>query len=117
MKKNLIILAGMAVLISAVSCSIEESNIDPIPTDPRVPMTFTAGEFTKTSLVPGENENTVLWSAGDAISIFDGSSNNEFTLTEGANTASAKFEGEAVPDQTYTPFILILHLRNLAGLP
>lgn len=30
MKKNLIILAGMAVLISAVSCSIEESNIDPV---------------------------------------------------------------------------------------
>lgn len=101
MKKNLIILAGMAVLISAVSCSIEENKIDPIPADPRVPMTFTAGEFTKTSLVPGENENTVLWSAGDAISIFDGTNNNEFTLTEGAGTASAKFEGEAVPDQTY----------------
>ena len=101
MKKNLIILAGMAVLISAVSCSIEESNIDPIPADPRVPMTFTAGEFTKTSLVPGDNENAVLWSAGDAISIFDGTNNNEFTLTEGAGTASAKFEGEAVPDQKY----------------
>lgn len=99
MKKNLIILAGMAMLISAVSCSIEESKIDPIPADPRVPMTFTAGEFTKTSLVPGDN--TVLWSAGDAISIFDGTSNNEFTLTEGAGSASAKFEGEAVPDQKY----------------
>lgn len=99
MKKNLIILAGMAVLISAVSCSIEESNIDPIPADPRVPMTFTAGEFTKTSLVPGDN--AVLWSAGDAISIFDGSSNNEFTLTDGAGSASAKFEGEAVPDKKY----------------
>ena len=100
MKKNLILLAGMAVLISAVSCSIEESNIDPIPTDPRVPMTFTAGEFTKTSLDPG-NENAVYWSEGDAISIFDGTNNNEFTLTEGAGTASAKFEGEAVPDKTY----------------
>ena len=101
MKKNLIILAGMAVLISAVSCSIEENKIDPIPADPRVPMTFTAGEFTKTSLVPGDNENAVHWSAGDAISIFDGTNNNEFTLTEGAGTASAKFEGEAVPDKTY----------------
>ena len=101
MKKNLIFLAGMAVLISAVSCSIEENKIDPIPADPRVPMTFTAGEFTKTSLVPGDNENAVHWSAGDAISIFDGTNNNEFTLTEGAGTASAKFEGEAVPDKTY----------------
>lgn len=101
MKKNLIILAGMAMLISAVSCSIEESKIDPIPADPRVPMTFTAGEFTKTSLVPGDNENAVHWSAGDAISIFDGTNNNEFTLTEGAGSASAKFEGEAVPDQKY----------------
>ena len=101
MKKNLIILAGMAVLISAVSCSIEENKIDPIPADPRVPMTFTAGEFTKTSLVPGDNENAVHWSAGDAISIFDGTNNNEFTLTEGAGTASAKFEGEAVPGKKY----------------
>lgn len=115
MKKNLIILAGMAVLISAVSCSIEESNIDPIPADPRVPMTFTAGEFTKTSLVPGDNENAVHWSAGDAISIFDGTNNNEFTLTEGAGTASAKFEGEAVPDQTYYALYPYSETASLSG--
>lgn len=114
MKKNLILLAGMAVLISAVSCSIEESNIDPIPTDPRVPMTFTAGEFTKTSLDPG-NENAVLWSAGDAISIFDGTNNNEFTLTDGASTASAKFEGEAVPDQTYYALYPYSETASLSG--
>lgn len=115
MKKNLIILAGMAVLISAVSCSIEENKIDPIPADPRVPMTFTAGEFTKTSLVPGDNENAVHWSAGDAISIFDGTNNNEFTLTEGAGTASAKFEGEAVPDQTYYALYPYSETASLSG--
>lgn len=115
MKKNLIILAGMAMLISAVSCSIEESEIDPIPADPRVPMTFTAGEFTKTSLVPGDNENAVLWSAGDAISIFDGTNNNEFTLTDGASTASAKFEGEAVPDQTYYALYPYSETASLSG--
>lgn len=115
MKKNLIILAGMAVLISAVSCSIEESNIDPIPADPRVPMTFTAGEFTKTSLVPGDNENAVYWSEGDAISIFDGTNNNEFTLTEGAGTASAKFEGEAVPDKTYYALYPYSETASLSG--
>lgn len=115
MKKNLILLAGMAVLISAVSCSIEENKIDPIPADPRVPMTFTAGEFTKTSLVPGDNENAVLWSAGDAISIFDGTNNNEFTLTDGAGTASAKFEGEAVPDQTYYALYPYSKTASLSG--
>ena len=115
MKKNLIILAGMAVLISAVSCSIEENKIDPIPTDPRVPMTFTAGEFTKTSLVPSDNENAVYWSAGDAISIFDGTNNNEFTLTEGAGTASAKFEGEAVPDKTYYALYPYSETASLSG--
>lgn len=115
MKKNLIILAGMAVLISAVSCSIEENKIDPIPADPRVPMTFTAGEFTKTSLVPGDNENAVHWSAGDAISIFDGTNNNEFTLTDGAGTASAKFEGEAVPDQTYYALYPYSETASLSG--
>lgn len=115
MKKNLIILAGMAVLISAVSCSIEENKIDPIPTDPRVPMTFTAGEFTKTSLVPGDNENAVHWSAGDAISIFDGTNNNEFTLTDGAGSASAKFEGEAVPNQTYYALYPYSETASLSG--
>ena len=115
MKKNLILLAGMAVLISAVSCSIEENKIDPIPADPRVPMTFTAGEFTKTSLVPGDNENAVYWSAGDAISIFDGTNNNEFTLTDGAGTASAKFEGEAVPDKTYYALYPYSETASLSG--
>lgn len=114
MKKNLIILAGMAVLISAVSCSIEENKIDPIPADPRVPMTFTAGEFTKTSLDP-DKENAVYWSEGDAISIFDGTNNNEFTLTEGAGTASAKFEGEAVPNQTYYALYPYSETASLSG--
>ncbi len=114
MKKNLIILAGMAVLISAVSCSIEENKIDPIPADPRVPMTFTAGEFTKTSLDP-DKENAVYWSEGDAISIFDGTNNNEFTLTDGASTASAKFEGEAVPDQPYYALYPYSETASLSG--
>lgn len=104
----------MAVLISAVSCSIEENKIDPIPADPRVPMTFTAGEFTKTSLDP-DKENAVHWSAGDAISIFDGTNNNEFTLTEGAGTASAKFEGEAVPDKTYYALYPYSETASLSG--
>lgn len=94
MKSNLFFVIGGAVMLSAVSCSIEENKIDPEGTETRVPMEFTAGLQTKTSI--GEN-NAVLWSAGDAISVFD-SQNNCFDIASEPGSASATFTGEAIPD-------------------
>lgn len=94
MKRNLFFVIGGAVMLSAVSCSIEENKIDPEGTETRVPMEFTAGLQTKTSI--GEN-NAVLWSAGDAISVFD-SQNNRFDIASEPGSASATFTGEAIPD-------------------
>lgn len=94
MKRKLFFVIGGAVMLSAVSCSIEENKIDPEDTETRVPMEFTAGLQTKTSI--GEN-NAVLWSAGDAISVFD-SQNNRFDIASEPGSASATFTGEAIPD-------------------
>ena len=100
MKKNILFLIGGAALLSAVSCSIDEDMIAPEQSDTRVPMVFTAGEITKTSLVPHEN-NAVIWSADDAINVFDGTFNNHFSISSEPGTATASFAGEAVPDKEY----------------
>lgn len=94
MKRNLFFVIGGAVMLSAVSCSIEENKIDPEGTESRVPMEFTAGLQTKTSI---DENNAVLWSAGDAISVFD-SQNNRFDIASEPGSASATFTGEAIPD-------------------
>ena len=94
MKRKLFFVIGGAVMLSAVSCSIEENKIDPEGTESRVPMEFTAGLQTKTSI---DENNAVLWSAGDAISVFD-SQNNRFDIASEPGSASATFTGEAIPD-------------------
>ena len=104
MKKIMIsALAGGALVLSSVSCSNE--NITPVQSDTKVAMEFTAGlTATRTSIAP---DNSVLWSDGDAISVFDGTvdsdgkDNHKFTITSGAGSSSATFTGEANPGDTY----------------
>gem|GEM_PF-4026270 len=92
MKKALF---SVLVLIAALtSCSKEQSN----PTQGKnedvkmVPVTFTAGQATKTHL--GTDGLSVIWQANDQISIFSNGNNYQFTLESGANTSSATFSGE-----------------------
>ena len=85
-------ISACAVLLSAASCSIKYEN-EPM-TDNAVPMELSANiPAVKTSITP---ENTVVWSAGDAISVFDGVANRQFDITVGVGTISASFSGEAV---------------------
>lgn len=73
------------VLLTVISCTKQGT---PVSDNDYVDLEFTAGS-TKT-ILDGQN---VLWQSGDAISIFDGYSNNEFTT---ANTGSnAVFKGHA----------------------
>ena len=99
MKKNILfILAGGAIALSSVSCSVEENKVAP-ETDGKVHMVFTSGIVTRTALV---DDKSVIWSERDDITIFGG--NNQpapFILTEDAGTASATFEGETVAADTY----------------
>ena len=62
----------------------------------KYPVTFIASKADAATLVgAGEASSVANWSVGDAISVFDGSGVNcKFTLTEGADTPTAKFEGE-----------------------
>lgn len=84
--------------------------MNPVPSDPRVPMTFyagseddpaDAGKYTKTSFHP--EDGAVYWSELDTIRIFDGSSyDNAFSIDEGYGTSTGKFSGLAVPGaETY----------------
>ena len=99
MNKNIILLAAGAVMLSVASCSVEESKLTPVASDPRVPMEFTTLS-TKTALVPSDN-NAVVWSADDAVAIFDGTYANKFTITSEPGTSSATFAGKAVPEADY----------------
>lgn len=80
-----------AAALIAIACS--ENKITPeVSSDTRVMMEFTAGfAQTKTS-IDGQD---VLWSDKDAISVFDGTRNNRFELSEGGGTPSATFTGSA----------------------
>ena len=91
MKKILSYIAFGAVAIVSASCSVNQMTPQ-VSSDTRVQMEFTAGIVdTKTSI----NDLEVLWSAGDAISVFDGTNNNRFNLTGGEGTKSATFSGLA----------------------
>ena len=91
MKKILSYIAFGAVAIVSASCSVNQM-APQVSSDTRVQMEFTAGTVdTKTSI----NDLVVLWSAGDAISVFDGTNNNRFDLTGGEGTKSATFSGLA----------------------
>ena len=101
MKKRFLsmILAGPA-LVCAVSCAEKES-LEPVPSDARVPMTFTAeAPATKTAL---QNDGKVFWTEGDAIGIFDGNAEiSKFTATNADGASStAEFSGSAVPGADY----------------
>ena len=90
MKKNILLIAGSVLAFTAVSCSLEE-NTEPV-VDSVVPMEFTAdATATRTAIT---EDNAVIWSEDDAISVFDGAGNHKFTAGT-AGSANTKFSGEA----------------------
>ena len=94
----LFILAGGAIALSSVSCSVEENKAAP-ENDGKVHMVFTSGIATRTALV---DDKSVIWSDSDDITIFGGDNNPApFILTNGAGEAQATFEGDAVEADTY----------------
>lgn len=90
MRKNILLIAGSVLAFTAVSCSLEE-NAEPV-VDSVVPMEFSAdAAATRTAITDG---NAVIWSEDDAISVFDGAGNREFTAGTAGSTTT-KFSGEA----------------------
>lgn len=109
MKKTLnMMLALMAGAMAFTACSsddiIENNEVAEVPSQLK-PMTFTAvqeGEGGTRAAIDGLS---IKWTAGDKISIFDGSSVNDgdqmFTIENGAGTTSATFTGSAADAGTY----------------
>jgi len=105
MKKIINILAVAAILL--VSCAKEtqpqsqpEPQPEPTPVGPKVAMTFGASvsDCVKTVLTDGTK---TYWKGEESISIFDGTSNKEFTTTLTEASPSATFKGSAAQTETY----------------
>ena len=111
MKKILSYIAFGAATIVSASCSVNQMTPQ-VSSDTRVQMEFTAGTVdTKTSI----NDLEVLWSAGDAISVFDGTNNNRFNLTGGEGTKSATFSGLAETVSEYVALYPFSANASFAG--
>lgn len=102
MKTMKYVLSASVMTFMLASCSekIEEENVNTSQPDAgKIAMTFTSqASGTKTQL--GDDGLTVVWSEGDAISIFDGADNERFSIGN-INGSSAEFSGLAVPASEY----------------
>ena len=103
MKKIHILLFAMAAM-AAASCSEKEEYAPSVATGSQVQREFSA-ITTKTALQ--DDGATVVWETSDAISVFDGTSNNKFDIKDYTSpSASAKFEGttEATATEFYAVY-------------
>lgn len=106
MKKYIQSMMAFAAIVSFASCSSEDNNTT-IENESAVKvMTFTAtqeGDEQSTRAAISTSDSKVInWEEGDQISIFDGTTNNQFTLKDGKGTPNATFTGEALESGSYT---------------
>ncbi|WP_158214987.1 hypothetical protein [Prevotella sp. P4-119] len=106
MKKYIQSMMAFAAIVSFASCSSEDNNTTIENESATKVMTFTAtqeGDEQSTRAAISSTESKVInWQEGDQISIFDGKTNNQFTLKNGAGTKSATFQGNAATAAKYT---------------
>lgn len=115
MKRSLYFAAALAI-VGAVSCNKElvDNSTPEVPEAKLATLTATIGEpGTKTSLATPEdahlNGSKTYWCAEDAISVFDGSSNMEYTIKDSESYLAAEeavFEGEEL-DAEATEFFAL----------
>ena len=107
---------AFAAIVSFASCSSEDNNTT-IENESAVKvMTFTAtqegNEASTRAILSGTN---IHWDSEDKISIFDGTNNNQFTLTGGDGSTSGKFSGEAEQSNSYTAVYPYQENASLSG--
>ena len=103
MKKYIQSMMAFAAIVSFASCSSEDNNTT-IENESAVKvMTFTAtqegNEASTRAILSGTN---IHWESKDEISLLYSSENKQFTLTDGAESTSGKFSGEAIQSGSYT---------------
>ena len=114
MKKYILPFMSIAMLMAMASCSSSDDAVEEIKEESKlVPMTFTATQESNAGTRAALNgSNGVDWQTNDKISVFDGQSNQEFTLTD--NVAEGKFSGTA--SSTATKFTAVYPYTDGAQL-
>ena len=116
MKKYIQSMMAFAAIVSFASCSSEDNNTTIENESATKVMTFTAtqegDEASTKAILSGTN---IHWESNDQISIFDGTNNNQFTLTGGAESTSGKFSGEAIQSGSYTAVYPSQENASLSG--
>ena len=116
MKKYIQSMMAFAAIVSFASCSSEDNNTTIENESTTKVMTFTAtqegNEASTRAILSGTN---IHWESEDEISIFDGTKNNQFTLTDGAGSTSGKFSGKAGQSTSYTAVYPYQENASLSG--
>ena len=105
MKKIFKTLPLALIVMSIYSCTSDDETVQDVNDNSSVVTTFTCtqeNEGTTTKAAMGPEGKTILWKTGDAISIFDGDGNNQFTLkTESDGQKSGSFTGKCYESESY----------------
>ena len=102
MRKTSNWLASMACLCLVLAACSSEDDIKPTGNENLVHLTFTAGQTITRTAIDGSDSRVIDWQESDIISILDGQSSRQFTLTEGAGSHEGVFDGMAKETSTYT---------------
>ena len=119
MKKYIQSMMAFAAIVSFASCSSEDNNTT-IENESAVKvMTFTAtqegDEQSTRAAISSTDSKVINWESEDEISIFDGTNNNQFTLTDGDGSKFGKFSGEAGQSTSYTAVYPYQENASLSG--
>ena len=119
MKKYIQSMMAFAAIVSFASCSSEDNNSTIENESATKVMTFTAtqeGDEQSTRAAISTSDSKVInWEEGDQISIFDGKTNNQFTLKNGKGTPNATFTGEALESGSYAAVYPYQSTASLSG--
>lgn len=91
--RHTLLFLSSAILLLTASCAFNEEQAVPVVKAEGATICATLEipqDETKTTL---NNDNQVIWSAGDAFSLLTDKTNDRFEITAGAGTASASFYG------------------------
>ncbi len=99
-------------LAGFIACDKEQVS-NPVNVE-KVTLTFSAGQegVGTRAAIDAADSKVINWTAGDKLSVFDGTSNNQFDLTSGAGTAIASFSGTVASSATA---LAVLHPYQAAA--
>ena len=119
MKKIFKTLPLALIVMSIYSCTSDDETVQDVNDNSSVVTTFTCtqeNEGTTTKAAMGSEGKTILWKSGDAISIFDGDGNNQFTLKAESNgQKSGSFTGKCYKSESYVAVYPYTEGATLSG--